>query len=126
MQRVLARAKNGEELFWEEKFHAANGKVQACIQNALHFFLLSFGEGGERIFFIFPWILICSHYVPFKFPMGSHQVLNICSSSQCVPQHVLGSTSLLSNMLWQMLSSFHLYRWDKLFQNRTFYFGESP
>jgi hypothetical protein len=31
--------------------------------------------------------------------MGSHQV----------PQHVLHSTSLLSHMLWQMLSCFNLY-----------------
>jgi hypothetical protein len=43
---VLAQAKNGKELFWEEKFHAANGKAQACTQGALLFFLLSF-LGGE-------------------------------------------------------------------------------
>jgi hypothetical protein len=24
---VLAQAKNGDELFWEEKFHAANGRI---------------------------------------------------------------------------------------------------
>jgi hypothetical protein len=35
---VLAQAKNGDELFWEEKFHAANGKAQACTQGALLFF----------------------------------------------------------------------------------------
>jgi hypothetical protein len=34
-------------------------------------------------------------------------------SSHCVTQHVLHSTSLLSHMLWQTLSSFHLYRWAK-------------
>jgi hypothetical protein len=28
LQGVLAQAKIGEELFWEEKFHAANGKVE--------------------------------------------------------------------------------------------------
>ncbi len=27
-------------------------------------------------FFIFPWFPMCSHYVPFKFQMGSHQVPN--------------------------------------------------
>jgi hypothetical protein len=37
------QAKNGDELFWDEKFHAANGKAQACTQGALHFFLLSLG-----------------------------------------------------------------------------------
>ncbi len=47
----------------------------------------------SRIFFsIFPG----SQCVPNVFPLGS----------QCVPQHILQSTSLLSHMLWQMLSSF--------------------
>jgi hypothetical protein len=36
---LLAEAKNGDELFWEEeKFHAANGKALACPQGPLHFF----------------------------------------------------------------------------------------
>jgi hypothetical protein len=76
MQGVLAQAKNGDEL-WEDKFHAANGKPQACHQSALLFFLLSFGGGrggegeSEGFFFIFPWFPMCSHYCPFKFPMGS-------------------------------------------------------
>jgi hypothetical protein len=43
-------------------------------------------------------------WVPIRFPIHS-------PSSQCVLQHVLHSTSLLSHMLWQMLLSFHLYRW---------------
>ncbi len=38
LQGVLAEAKNGDGLFWEEKFHAANGKALACPQGALHFF----------------------------------------------------------------------------------------
>ncbi len=44
-------------------------------------FLLSFEKGGEgRGFFSF---FLCSQHVPFKFPMGSHQVPNMfqmCSS----------------------------------------------
>jgi hypothetical protein len=36
--RVLAQAKNDDKPFWEEKFHAANGKAHACIQHALPFF----------------------------------------------------------------------------------------
>jgi hypothetical protein len=56
---LLAQAKNGDQLFWEEKFHAANGLGQACTQGALHFFS--------------PITII--------------------------------SASLLSHMLWQMLSS---------------------
>ncbi len=43
LQGVFAQAKNGDELLWEEKFHAANGKAQACTQGALLFFLLSLG-----------------------------------------------------------------------------------
>jgi len=85
LQGALAHAKNGDEVFWEEKFHATNGKAQACIQGALLFFLLCFGGGGRDFFFIFPDFPMCSHYVPFKFPMGS----------QYFPQHFLHTSSLL-------------------------------
>jgi len=65
---VVAQDKNGDELFWEEKFHAANGKPQACAQGPLHFFLLSLG--GKDFFkknSLAPNVLpICSHYVPLK------------------------------------------------------------
>jgi hypothetical protein len=46
--RGKGQAKNGDKLFWEEKFHAANGKAQAHTECALHFFLLSLGgfRGG--------------------------------------------------------------------------------
>jgi len=53
LQGVLAQAKNGDELLREEKFHATNGKAQACIQGALPIFLLSLGR-GRGVFFIFP------------------------------------------------------------------------
>jgi len=46
LQGVLAHAKNGDKVFWKEKFHAANGKAQACIQGALFVFFLCFGVGG--------------------------------------------------------------------------------
>jgi hypothetical protein len=74
LQGELAQAKNGDELFWKDKFHVANGKAQACTQGALPFSLLSMGGGGggEGFFFIFPWFPICSHHVPFEFLMGSH------------------------------------------------------
>ncbi len=71
-------------------------------------------------FSLFPSVFsLCSLSVPNGFPSGP----------QCVPRHVLHSTSLVSHRLWQMLSSFHLYRWAKgesnsILQNRTFYFGE--
>jgi hypothetical protein len=48
----LAQAKNADELFWEEKFHAANGKAQACNQGAFSFFPFKFVGGKD--FFIFP------------------------------------------------------------------------
>jgi len=55
------QAKNNDKFFWEEKFHAANGKAQAHTKCALHFFLLSLGAGGfrEGYFSVFPG----SHYV---------------------------------------------------------------
>jgi hypothetical protein len=45
---------------------------------------------GEGFFFIFPWFPMSSQYFPFKFSMGSHQILNMfpkfpmCSST-CSP-----------------------------------------
>jgi hypothetical protein len=48
LQGVLAQAKNGEELFWEEKFHAPNQNAQACTQVALLFFSFKFGVGSKR------------------------------------------------------------------------------
>jgi hypothetical protein len=48
LQEVLAQAKSVDQVFWEEKFHAANGKAQACTQGALLSFLLCFGGGGGR------------------------------------------------------------------------------
>jgi hypothetical protein len=56
--RGKAQAKNGDELFEEEKFHATNAKAQARTQGALHFFLSSCR--GEEDFFSFPWFPVCS------------------------------------------------------------------
>jgi hypothetical protein len=101
LQGALGHAKNGDEVFWEEKFHAANGKAQACTQGALLFFLLCFGVGGEgggEIFFHFSWLpnvfALCSFEVPNGFPIFSPTF----------------SSSLLFHMPWKMVSSFHLYR----------------
>ncbi len=59
--RDKGQAKNGDERFWEEKFHAAHGKAQAHTECALHFFLLNLGGGGFNggYFSVFPG----SHYV---------------------------------------------------------------
>jgi hypothetical protein len=59
---------------WEEKFHAANGKAQACTQGALHFFPFKVWVGEGFFFLKIPWFPKRSHYVPFKFPLGSHYV----------------------------------------------------
>jgi hypothetical protein len=32
---MATHAKNGDELFWKDKFHVDNGKAQACTQGAL-------------------------------------------------------------------------------------------
>jgi hypothetical protein len=94
--RCTAQAKNGDELFWEEKFHAANGKAQACTQGALHFSLLSWQGVGGGFFSVFPG----SHYVPFKFPSDSQHVPQvlmfsiaphlqpICFGKCCTPSHI--------------------------------------
>jgi len=48
LQGALAHTKNGDEVFWKEKFHAANGKTQTYTQGTLFFFLLCSWGGGEK------------------------------------------------------------------------------
>jgi len=69
---VLAQAKNGDEQFWKEKFHAANGKAQHALKVPQFFFLLSFGLWGG--FFSF---FLCSLQVPNGFPICSPRVFSI-------------------------------------------------
>jgi hypothetical protein len=62
--RSISEAKNDDELFREDKFHAANGKTQACSQGALPLFILGlvWGWGGERGFvlsFPHPVVFYC-------------------------------------------------------------------
>jgi hypothetical protein len=68
LQVVWAWVKNGDEFFWEKKFHAANGKAQACTQGALLFFLLTWGVGGGGILFHFSLVPKC---ILTKFPSSS-------------------------------------------------------
>jgi hypothetical protein len=81
MQGVLAQAKNGDQVFWQEKFYAANGKAQACTQGALIFspFMFCGGAGGEGEFFF--------HFsqLPNVFALCSLQVPNGFPISQCFP-----------------------------------------
>jgi hypothetical protein len=66
LQGVLAQAKNGDKLFWEEKFHAANGFPKNVLKKPCFVCsLLSFwGVGVGGIFYYFsmvPYVLpLCS------------------------------------------------------------------
>jgi hypothetical protein len=100
--------------------------VSVSVENALLFFLLNLGGKGKDFFSFFPG----SQCVPFKFPMSPIR-LPICSqNSKKIPQNVLHTTSLLSHMLWQMLSSFQLYscaKGEKLnIAEKKFCCGEPP
>jgi hypothetical protein len=81
----------------------------AWAQGALILFLLGWGGGGEKFFFIFPH----SQNILIRCPMGFHHVPNLfpmffaifSTHSQC---HLF-----LHHMLWQMLFSSQLYGWAK-------------
>jgi hypothetical protein len=81
---VLAQAKNGDEQFWNIEISCSQWEGSACTQSALIFFFQVWG-GDKRIFFKNSSV---PKHVPFKFPMGSHQVPNVFSKG------VSSSTSL--------------------------------
>jgi hypothetical protein len=62
----LAKAKNGDEEFWKQKFYAANGKAQHALMKGPVFSFLR--VRGKGIFSLFP---MCSQCVLIKFPNGS-------------------------------------------------------
>jgi hypothetical protein len=71
LPRPFAKAKNGDEEFWKEKFHVANGKAQhALMKGPVFSFLRARGRG---IFSLFP---MCSQGVLIKFSNDS-QVLKV-------------------------------------------------
>ncbi len=78
-------AKNGAEVFWEEKFHAATRKAQACTQGALLFFLLCLGgwRGGRDFFSFFP----ASQCVRIMFLSSPQWVPNIFPNIFSIPPH---------------------------------------
>jgi hypothetical protein len=124
LQGVLAQAKNGDQVLWEEKFHATNGKAQPCTRGALLFILSCLGGWG-----IFSYFL-ASQCVRNMFPSSSQWVPKCSPVSQCFPQHVLHTTSLLSHMPWKWCTPFRYIGGPKgrkfIFQNRAFCLGESP
>ncbi len=91
------------------------------------FVLFSF-EGGEKdFFFIFPSFPMCSHYVPFRFPIGSQYVPQV---PNVFPNMCFVAPNFFPVCFWQMLSSFHLYRCAKgeeLYTSKqNLLFGEPP
>jgi hypothetical protein len=125
LQGELAHAKNGDKVFWEETFHAGNGKGQACTQGALlfSFYVLGWegrGVGGEGDFFSFfpasqcfcTMFLSSSQWVPNIFPnifsIPPHFYL-ICLGKWCPPFTYIGGPKGRNCTV----------------QNRAFCFGES-
>jgi len=120
-------------LSWEEKFHAADGKAQACNQGALLFFLSSFGggevwgggrgAGGEGFFSFFPG----SQCVPFKFSMGSQYVAQV---SNVFPNIFSIAPHFYPICFGKCCPPFTYRTGPKgrnfVVQNRTFYSGETP
>jgi len=84
LQGALAHAKNDDEVFWKEKFHTVMGRPKHALNVPcfFSFYVLGWGAGRKDFFSFF---LMCLHYVPFKFPMGS----------QYFSQHFLHTSSLL-------------------------------
>jgi len=75
--KVLAQVKDGDEHFWKEKFHAANGKAQHS-QTVQFFSCGHMGEGtggGREGFCSFPFFPMCS----IMFPSSSQICFSRCS-----------------------------------------------
>ncbi len=66
---VLAQAKNGDEQFWNIEISCCQWEGSACTESALIFSLSCWWGVGESFFHF--------SFVPFKFPMSSHQVPNV-------------------------------------------------
>jgi hypothetical protein len=67
----LGQAKNGDQQFWKQKFHAANEEAQHALMNNPVFFFVS---GGNRDFLFFSTCSQCVHKFPDvfskMFPIG--------------------------------------------------------
>ncbi len=118
LQGALAHAKNGDEVFWEEKFHATNGKAQTCTQGAFFFSFYVLGWGGKIFFHSFrlPKVFaLCSFQVPDGFPIFSptfspYLLTFICLGKWCPPFTYIGGPKGRNYTV----------------QNRVFCFAESP
>jgi len=63
---VLAQAKNDDEQFWKQKFHAVNGKAQHALMNDPVFSYSKEG-GGKQGFFSPPFSQCVFIIFPFSF-----------------------------------------------------------
>ncbi len=90
-------------------------------------FLLGRGRGWDnRFFFILSWFSMCSHYVLFKFPMGSQYIAQvpivfpnmffiaphfylICFSICCPPFTYIGGPKGRNSMLQKITFYFYFY-----------------
>ncbi len=109
-------------LLWRE-ISCSQCEGPSMHSRCLAFFPFMFWGGGgsrwERFFFIFPGFPMCSHYVPFKFPIGSQCFPNIfsipphfypiCLGKWCPPFTYIGGPKGRNCTVL----------------NRAFYFGES-
>ncbi len=112
LQGVLAQAKSGEELFSEEKFHAANGKAQTCPRCAFLFVFISFGED------LFHFSLVPNS---FKFSIGSHQVPNVFLNMFSIAPHFC---PIRFGKCCPPFTYIYGPKGNSICQSITFYFGE--
>ncbi len=110
------QAKNSGSQFQEQNFHPTNEKSGHGVKGPSFFFLWVKGMG----FFFSKLCLVCrvtvhsslsTFTVDINCPCKIFFVLN--SFGEGLKQRVPNNTSLISHMLWVMLSSFHLYTWAK-------------
>jgi hypothetical protein len=76
----------GKRNFMQPMGRPHHALMVACL---FSFLVLGGGEGGGggKVFFsILPWFPMCSHYVPLKFPMGSHQIFNVFQVPNVFPK----------------------------------------
>jgi hypothetical protein len=81
MGGVIARVKNDDKQFWNIEISCSQWEGSACTENALIFFLLSFGEGGrgEGFLFILHLFPTCSFQVPNMFHRFSMCWARVCA-----------------------------------------------
>ncbi len=87
--RWLTQAKNGDEQFWKEKFHAVNGKAQHALMNCTVFFLFEEWVGREKDFLFFSLIpKLFPNIFPVMFQMVTPQFYPIWFAQSSTPMYL--------------------------------------